>query len=655
MGSSDQMQAPSSTPATPKEKVPVSNAAGMGYLLLVSALWGTYTPALRYLFTQDQALSPQTLTAYRSVISAATLVLASTVNSMRKHASNTEDKVGTSATADEDNTNAALLHSVKTTAATTPSSSISSSTNSKQEMQDHSSGPHAPDQAQCTDSSAAACQQKLAQVTCATSRRNSTMHSTNDASMNVWYAGGLLLAGLELGVYNFLGTACQATGIEFITATKAAFLTQVTGVLTPCLAWLTGQRVLMVQWIACIAALTGSCLISLDGVEWQHTTATQYAQTAAATSGASSTSSTSSTMSSASISHAHHVQPATLAASPTTVSLSISNSSKQRQTTMQDGISVQSSMSRTLQDASQVVQSGACLLTAGTMESPTNMAFANTSIDSQCSTPQGDTVITDKKPACNDSAAGGFQPLLHAASMAAPAVTPGMHTSSDDASQWAADMDHSRINSSSTTSTTSSTRLSRQPVTATSSKPNDDSSMAGTYGLSETTDFGFKGEVYTLAACLFYALATVRLSVLAPRHVPVQLAAAKTSMLAAISVGWLFLCSQQLDSTGTPQFTWDLPEGIKSWQGISLLVYSAVGPGALAAVFQTKGQAIIPAAQAQVVLSLTPVWAAVVAGLGLSGEGMGPVAWLGAGLIVTAGLGLAYRDYITSRQQVDSN
>eukprot|EP00878_Enallax_costatus_P036267 GHUV01040677.1.p1 GENE.GHUV01040677.1~~GHUV01040677.1.p1 ORF type:complete len:123 (-),score=14.06 GHUV01040677.1:106-474(-) len=77
-----------------------------------------------------------------------------------------------------------------------------------------------------------------------------------------------------------------------------------------------------------------------------------------------------------------------------------------------------------------------------------------------------------------------------------------------------------------------------------------------------------------------------------------------------------------------------LPETFRHGKGLLILVYSALGPGALAAVMQAQGQSTVSAAQAQVFHSLTPVWAASMALLLLQGEEMGPLAWVGGGVIV---------------------
>eukprot|EP00878_Enallax_costatus_P035202 GHUV01039205.1.p1 GENE.GHUV01039205.1~~GHUV01039205.1.p1 ORF type:complete len:125 (-),score=19.21 GHUV01039205.1:129-503(-) len=84
-----------------------------------------------------------------------------------------------------------------------------------------------------------------------------------------------------------------------------------------------------------------------------------------------------------------------------------------------------------------------------------------------------------------------------------------------------------------------------------------------------------------------------------------------------------------------------LPETFRHGKGLLILVYSALGPGALAAVMQAQGQSTVSAAQAQVFHSLTPVWAASMALLLLQGEEMGPLAWVGGGVIVAASIGAA--------------
>ena len=68
-----------------------------------------------------------------------------------------------------------------------------------------------------------------------------------------------------------------------------------------------------------------------------------------------------------------------------------------------------------------------------------------------------------------------------------------------------------------------------------------------------------------------------------------------------------------------------------------LLFYSALGPGALADIIQQKGQAIVWAAEANVILSLEPVFTAIL-GLLLLGESTTWHEKIGGGLIVLASI-----------------
>ena len=51
-------------------------------------------------------------------------------------------------------------------------------------------------------------------------------------------SGSVLMAGLELGLYNFTATSMEAVGLQITSATRAGFITQSCAVLTPMLAFL---------------------------------------------------------------------------------------------------------------------------------------------------------------------------------------------------------------------------------------------------------------------------------------------------------------------------------------------------------------------------------------------------------------------------------
>eukprot|EP00854_Cymbomonas_tetramitiformis_P016755 gene16755-19903_t len=71
----------------------------------------------------------------------------------------------------------------------------------------------------------------------------------------------LCMAGVELAFLNFAGTASQAWGLEYTTATRAGFLFTTINVLVPLGAWINGEPVSRVTWIACATALLGVLLI----------------------------------------------------------------------------------------------------------------------------------------------------------------------------------------------------------------------------------------------------------------------------------------------------------------------------------------------------------------------------------------------------------
>ncbi len=106
--------------------------------------------------------------------------------------------------------------------------------------------------------------------------------------------------------------------------------------------------------------------------------------------------------------------------------------------------------------------------------------------------------------------------------------------------------------------------------------------------------------------------------------------------------------SEQLDAVGVTG---------KSAAAWALVLYSALGPGALATYLQTKGQASVSAAQAQVarklyciqnlrlptksnrlqvIFSLAPLFTVLFSQLTLGGESLGPLAWVGGATVIAA-------------------
>ena len=87
-----------------------------------------------------------------------------------------------------------------------------------------------------------------------------------EGALLTWTSSSVVIAGIELGIYNFLGTSLQAQGIQLTTATRAGFLSQLAAVLTPALAVLIGEKISLQVWLAIALGLLGSCLVALDTV-----------------------------------------------------------------------------------------------------------------------------------------------------------------------------------------------------------------------------------------------------------------------------------------------------------------------------------------------------------------------------------------------------
>jgi drug/metabolite transporter (DMT)-like permease len=76
--------------------------------------------------------------------------------------------------------------------------------------------------------------------------------------------------GAELGVYLFLGNALQVLGLKTVPSDRAAFLLQLTTIFVPLVQSGFAGDLLAVPirtWVACVIALAGVAVISLDGKE----------------------------------------------------------------------------------------------------------------------------------------------------------------------------------------------------------------------------------------------------------------------------------------------------------------------------------------------------------------------------------------------------
>ena len=162
---------------------------------------GTYGPALKLIYAEEHPLDPATLTAVRGLIAAAALLSVDALSAYWQKPS------ATSAAAISDG---AGVHCVDRSLITdTDVVKADSLQGTSGEMQDRLSSSGVP--------------------------------SSEDPVMSGWLVNaawvGLAIAGLELGLYNFIATSMEAVGLQITSATRAGFITQSCAVITPALAY----------------------------------------------------------------------------------------------------------------------------------------------------------------------------------------------------------------------------------------------------------------------------------------------------------------------------------------------------------------------------------------------------------------------------------
>ena len=157
-------------------------------------------------------------------------------------------------------------------------------------------------------------------------------------------------------------------------------------------------------------------------------------------------------------------------------------------------------------------------------------------------------------------------------------------------------------------------------------------------------DFG-AGDACCLAAAALYSAFTVRLGTYAARLDAAELSAAKALAMTALCVAWWgFERAAGASADGSPASVSVLWSGASSGLvGVSsvavwgAVAYSALAPGALANVLQTRGQSTVPAAEAQLIFATTPVFNAALAAMAL-GETATTNTLVGGALILAASL-----------------
>ena len=151
------------------------------------------------------------------------------------------------------------------------------------------------------------------------------------------------------------------------------------------------------------------------------------------------------------------------------------------------------------------------------------------------------------------------------------------------------------------------------------------------------------GDACCLAAAALYAAFTVRLGAYASRLDAAELSAAKAAAMTGVCLAWVASERAWFGVVG------DAPNG-GAWGSVlwttdgagfavlwGAVAYSAVGPGALANWLQTRGQAAVPAAEAQLVFATTPVFNAALS-IAFLGERAGSDTLVGGAIILAASL-----------------
>ncbi|EFN58928.1 hypothetical protein CHLNCDRAFT_50471 [Chlorella variabilis] len=151
------------------------------------------------------------------------------------------------------------------------------------------------------------------------------------------------------------------------------------------------------------------------------------------------------------------------------------------------------------------------------------------------------------------------------------------------------------------------------------------------------------GDGAILAAALFYSLGVVRITGYAQSLSPSEIATSKSFVLGGLALASLVAATGSAAAQGLPaQSLWG---GVGSdplmW---AALLWSGLGPGALASYLHARastaaaGQKHVTPAEASVVFSSKPLWAAGLAWLLLGGEELGPLTWVGGATLMSAGL-----------------
>lgn len=127
-----------------------------------------------------------------------------------------------------------------------------------------------------------------------------------------------------------------------------------------------------------------------------------------------------------------------------------------------------------------------------------------------------------------------------------------------------------------------------------------------------------------------------------PRSPRLQIATGKSVVLGSLAMGSLALAAAGAAADGRgPAALWEGYADPAAW---AALAWAGLGPGAVGSYLHVVGQRRVAPADAQIILSSKPLWAAALAWVLLGGEQLGPQTWAGGAALAAAGLVAATGD-----------
>jgi drug/metabolite transporter (DMT)-like permease len=163
-------------------------------------------------------------------------------------------------------------------------------------------------------------------------------------------------------------------------------------------------------------------------------------------------------------------------------------------------------------------------------------------------------------------------------------------------------------------------------------------SVLSNTGVHKNNGFAMKlttGDLYSLGSAVCWSFYIYRMSEWGEHFDETSTQFHKNIILASMYAVWMFV------SMITAEDDASLWEGWKDPISWSLLFYSALGPCTIADIIQQRAQSSVPAAESNVILSLEPVFTAIL-GLILMGELLSWKEVIGGGLIVAASVLASY-------------